>query len=117
MSILGTDTYTLRRYTAPGVWGPDGEYTPGPFVDSSIEGSLQPANDRVLQSLPEGDRNSDPMVLLSYTEMRTASQYTGVRADEILVGGIRYEVRLASQETAVLPHWRGTLLRIQETTP
>lgn len=111
--ILGTEPITLRRLAA-GTRGTDGRYTAGATTTSTIFASVQPLNDRELASLPEGERTTDQKKVYTTADIRTGSQHDGVLADQLVIGGVTYEVRQVERERSIMPHNKGRIVRVQE---
>jgi ribosomal protein S2 len=111
--ILGLESVTLRRYAA-GTRDSNGRFTPGALTTSTIQASVQPMTDRDLRTLPEGERQLDQKKVYTTTEIRTGSQHDGTTADQLVVGGVTYEVRQVEQQRSVLPHYKGRIVRVQE---
>lgn len=116
MGILGEEAVTLTRYAAGSV-GSDGRRTIGAGTASTIMASVQPLTGRQLQRLPEGERQSYPLVIYTVSDVRTADHIAGVPADRITTGGNTYEVGRVQRWPAAgpLPHYEAYLMRLDET--
>jgi hypothetical protein len=111
--ILGLESVTLNRRAA-GTRGSNGRYVEGALTSSTIRASVQPMTDRDLRTLPEGERHLDQKKVYTESEIRTASQHDGTTADQLVVGGVTYEVRQVEQQRSILPHYKGRIVRVQE---
>lgn len=115
MTTLGQEPITRRRYAA-GSRGSDGRWTRGAVTDTDLFATVQPANARDLQILPEGLRQRDAIKL--YTDdavLRTANQNGQGDADEVVVDGVSYEVQSIARQRAVMAHYKALATRIQES--
>lgn len=112
--ILGATDVTLRRYAAPSR-GVDGRVALAAPTETTISASVQPLNGRELALLPEGVRARDRRKAYSETELRTADQEAGTVADELVVAGVVYQVQKVQRHSALLPHYRAELARVQES--
>lgn len=112
--ILGREPLTRRRFGAY-TRGADGRATPGAAVDATIKGSIQPADDDDLQSLPEGERDREARVVLTKSDLRIADDENQTPADHLLIDGDAFEVRKVSRIRAILPHYRAIAVRLQES--
>lgn len=122
MSLLGERAITRRTWAA-GAWA-SGTFTRGAAADSPISGTWRPMPAREVQLLESGDRERDPRVLYTATELLVNRQGTGVVSDHVSpdAGTTWYEVITkydGTADTAQLGvgvnHWRYAALRIVET--
>lgn len=115
MSILGAEPCTLIRY-ASGTRDATGRYVEGAATSTPITGAIQPMPGRMRQALPEGLREKDGRKILTEHQIRPASHYgSGRSADQIVVDGITYDVVGAEHWRAVVPHYQGALIRVDES--
>jgi hypothetical protein len=120
MPYLGERTIT-RRSWATGSWS-GGTFTAGASTDSAIRGTWRPMTTTQLQRLAEGDRERDPRVLYTATDLQTVRQGTGQQADHVSPDGgtTWYEVadEYDGYDTAMLApgvqHRKYACLRVQE---
>ena len=115
--ILGTRHHTLRRYEGAVTYDERGEPVYPSAVDGPLRASVQPADGEALETLPEGERTSDAILVMTRTPLRTGSQFEGTRADEVIVDGVRYQVRTVKRWPSVLPHYECVCTRVDEATP
>jgi len=80
---------------------------------------VQPLSGRELATLPEGERASINLKGYTASEVRTLDQVDGEAADHIVIPSGRwagtYEARAQDGQTALIPHYRVRLLRLQES--
>lgn len=103
----------IRYRRAPGSYV-DQRFVPGVETQETFYASVQPASAKDLQMLPEGERFQDVYNLITYTDLQTASQYTGTNADQIGYRGARYKVIKAPQWDSLTGHYQCLITRIQE---
>jgi len=113
--ILGLQTVTLSRY-AIGSRGTDGRFVPGTPTTSSIEATVQPANGRDMQTLPEGERQKRGIKLYTTTLLYLADQDAKRLADRIAYEGESFEVRHVEEQPRIIPHYKALALRVDEAT-
>lgn len=112
LAVLGTGTYTVTRQAAGSYGAADGEWDAGASSTLSLVGSLQPANGRDRDNLPEGISLSDTRVLYVAEEVRTANDRTKIPADTVVVDGEVFEVvHVEPWGGSLIPHWRALLVR------
>ena len=70
----------------------DGIYVKGATVTFKTMASVQQPTAKQLQSLPEGERDSDVMLFIAKKTIYTASDRDGLPADTILRRNTRYKV-------------------------
>ena len=114
MRVSFTRAVTLRQYSAATVDG-DG-FAVDTATDTAIRANIQPLSGKAREVLPEGDRHRDGIrYATNDAVVRTASQHDGHRADELIVGGITYEVMTAATWSSFPPaHTEGLALRAAE---
>lgn len=110
--MIGSATYTRRRYAAGSRSSATGRYTEGAATDATISASVQPAGGKVLDTLTDGERSRHPLVAYTHDDLRTGSAPDVERADELLVDGDWYEVRSTEDHRAIIVHTRALLLRV-----
>lgn len=115
-----------RRTWATGAWS-SGTFTAGASTDSGIRGTWRPMPNTELQRLAEGDRERDPRVLYTSTDLVTVRQGTGQQADHVSPDGgttwyevaDEYDGSGGAGGTAFLApgvnHRRYACLRVQES--
>lgn len=113
MSILGQEAITRRRFAA-GSRGTDGRYSAGATTDTTILGSVQPANGDDMATLPEGERAKKGRRIYTTSEVRVADVEAGTPADQLLIDGVYWEARTVEQTRAVIPHYKVIALKVQE---
>lgn len=112
--ILGAAPVTLRRYAAGTRADETGRFTAGTLTTSTIRASVQPLTEKELKTLPEGERSWDQKKILTTSEIRTGDHHLVSQADRIVVDSIVYEVRQVDRWRAVLPHYEGRIVRLDE---
>ncbi len=121
--LVGAEDITRRRFTTAGATrGADRRYVPGAPVDSTISASVQPLRGREVETLPEGERQKDWQKVYTAADLRTADQHAGGvggAADQLIVGGITYEVRQVWPWRSVspIPHFKAFVVQLQEVAP
>jgi hypothetical protein len=111
--ILGQRDITRRRY-AVGSRGSDGRWTAGAATDSTIQGSVQPADGDELATLPEGDRSKRARKVYTETELRTGAQEEELAPDRLVFDGEVWEVREVAREHSTLAHYKAIVVQLQE---
>lgn len=104
--FLGVQTFTVRR--SEGGAFVDGDFSPGPVVELSATGSLQPTTGRDLELLSEGDRTRGGFKFYTDAALITADE-PGRLADRVVVNGREMQVRAVLDYTAHIsgaPHWK-----------
>ena len=84
-------TCAVTRYTAGAYVGHT--YVPGATTTFSVLMSVQPLNGRELLNIPEAQRTRQWIKAYCATELRTANQSLGIRADRVLANCVLYEVQ------------------------
>lgn len=122
MPLLGARALTRRTWAA-GAWSA-GTFTKGAATDSTIRGTWRPMPQRDVQLLDAGDRERDPRVLYTTTQLQLVRQGSGLVSDHVSPdsGTTWYEVLGVydgTADTALLApgvnHWRYALLRVVES--
>jgi hypothetical protein len=111
-------TITGKRYNAGGAYNPaTGKYVDNGTTTLTIEGSIQPANDKQRANVPEGFDVTSAMAIATDTEM-VVSQGDGPRSDELTIYGEVYEaVWIERWQNDVIPHYWVTMARKKIATP
>lgn len=109
--LLGTETLTRRRYGAQTIDGATGRPATNTPTDASFTGSVQPASDDDMQTLPEGDRAREGLRIYTTTELRVADESSGLPADEVVRGSVVYQVRKLRTYGHLLDHYRAIVVR------
>ena len=109
-------SHTLYRAQAgsyvDGTW-----VTPG-FDSIAITASIQPATGKDLVNVEEGRRQGGVFAVYTDTALQITRQATvaadpGTVADQLEIGGIRYEaVHVEPWQNNVIPHYRALFARI-----
>lgn len=100
-----------------------GSYVDGvmvvPGFDSiAITASVQPATGKDMDNVPEGKRNRAVFAVFTSTEIKVVEQATaaadpGTEADELAIGGNRYEaVHVEPWANNVINHYKALFARI-----
>lgn len=107
-------TCSVTRY-APGSYV-NRVYVPGATTTFSVLMSVQPLNGRELLNLPEAQRTRQWIKAYCATELRTAEQSTGIKADRVTANGRVYEVQMVefwtNPASILAPHWRVLLAEV-----
>lgn len=83
---------TLRRYEGTG-WASNGTYDPDGAIETRrIMAAVQAPSRTDLQRLPEGERTEGLVAIWTREPLRTGSEESGQRADEIISDGLTYRV-------------------------
>lgn len=94
--MLGAKPVTVMR-PQPGIWH-DGSWLESQPATVVIRASVQPAKERDLERLPEGQRTKGAIRVFSKDAIYTADEGAGRRADRITHAGRHWEV-------ATVDHW------------
>lgn len=113
--LLGTESATLRRYSASTRDADTGYTIPGSYTETAITGSFQAAGGKDREALPEGVRSSQTIVLYTNADVRTADARTGLDADRIEYNGQLWTVVMVDRWPKLLSHHKATLLLDQES--
>ena len=113
--ILGKETAELRRFGAETQDADTGRTIKPTPTTSLIVGSFQPLTGKERDALPEGVRTREALKVYTKSEIRTADQHTGTPADEIEYDGRVFVVTAVDRYPKLIPHYKGTLLRKQES--
>ena len=104
MPFVGAEPITVIK-RAPGTRDRRGTYTAG--AETVIEGVLatvNPVPGRVLETLPEGEREGDQRRVITEFELQSPNEDTGYPGDHIIYEGDRFEVRDVQVYRQVIPH-------------
>ena len=115
MPFVGAETITVIR-REPGTRDRLGRYTIG--SEEVVEGVLatvNPVPGRVLETLPEGEREGDQRRVITEYELRAPDEDLGIPGDHIIYEGRRYEVRDVQVYRQVIPHLEVRARRISQT--
>jgi hypothetical protein len=120
--LVGAEDITRRRFGTPAGRGADGRFIVAGTTDSTIKASVQPLSGREMETVPEGERHKDWQKVYTEADLVTADQHgagVGSRADQLVVGGIIYEVRQVWPWRGVspIPHFKAHVVRLQEVAP
>jgi hypothetical protein len=88
--IFFSKPVTLRS-SQPGVLL-NGRFTPGGYIDSTIQATVQPATAKDLNILPEGERQKQIKAFWSLTEMRMSADTINTDSDLLVEKGKSYKV-------------------------
>ena len=107
-------TCTVTRFNAGSYVGHT--YIPGSTSTFSVLMSVQPLNGRELLNLPEAQRTRQWVKAYCATELRTANQALGIKADRVLANGVLYEVQRVefwtNPASTLAPHWKLQLAEV-----
>lgn len=112
MSILGATSLSRKQFAA-GTWA-SGEFTNGTATTTTISGSIQSADGKTLQTLPEAERARRARKVLTTSELRVANVENQTSADQVQIDSEWWEVRIVRRVTSLLPHYSATVLALQE---
>jgi hypothetical protein len=97
-----------------------GAYSGGRWVNGAqssvvITACVQPASMKELMSLEEGDRTKESIGIWSTSEIRTANEATGLKADRVSFNGLYWQVRNVENYgiTPDLHHYHAVAVREQ----
>lgn len=119
---VGIETLSRIRRTRTGGdagWGADGRPVADTEVTTSFTATRDPVPDKELATLPEGERQSGQLWLITETELRTADDNTSptTLADHVVIDGMRYEVRAVVYYPQLIPHYEARVARIKLASP
>lgn len=112
--ILGLESITRRRPDGAGSRGSDGRFVGDDTTDATIRGSIQPASDDEIATLPEGDRQKRARRIYTSAELVAADQRTGTEGDLLIFDSASWEVRAVARERSLLAHYRVLVVELQE---
>lgn len=105
-------SFILRRAT-------QGQYVDGywqsSFVDTTIEGSIQPTSQNDMQLLPEGRRGQEAYTLYTALPINIASDIASRTADRVLIYGREFEaVHREKWQNGIIPHYKTVVVKLLE---
>jgi len=92
-----------------------GSWVEGTAVDTTFEGTAQPASGKAMELLPEGKRSTEAIqvfapIEIEFTPADDREQRSG---DRIIWKGREYEVQVARQyDCGIIPHWELVAVRV-----
>jgi hypothetical protein len=100
---------TVTRYTGAAYNVANGEWSGGSSAQIAITASVQPANDKARENLPEGYDTSSVILLITDTELQPATS-GGQQSDTVAIEGEDYHVTAVERwQNAVIPHYTATV--------
>lgn len=115
MPFVGAEPITVIL-RSPGTRDRLGRY--GDIVEEVVEGvmaTVNPVPGRVLETLPEGEREGDQRRIITEFELRSPDEDSGIPGDHIVYEGRRFEVRDVQVYRQVIPHLEVRARRISIT--
>lgn len=105
---------TRRRFDAAGSVNTAGLVTASAYTDLPCRAHVFPLDAESMARLSEGDRSRGAMGFGSTTEFRISAE-GGARADELVWGGVRYEVFESqpwSGPDGTVAYWHGKIRKV-----
>jgi len=113
IDAFGTDC-TLRRPDGP-VTFVKGEAVAAEVTESTFVAYVEPITGYQLQSMEEGQRAREPILILTTIELRAASVANQTAGDVVLHNSIQYEISKVSHYAQTdLAHWEAEALRVEK---
>lgn len=94
----------------------NGNYIPGgtPALLPNVTASVQPATGKVLESLPEGRRDSESYVLFTDTELKTVETSETKNPDIVVINNTDFEVvKVKPYQSKVLSHYQVVISKVE----
>ena len=101
IGLLGERAITLLRYPAPAYAG-EGWYVPGTPTTTEIRGSVDPSPRTRERQTPGGKTSTVDVEVVSYSEIRAASDTQQTTADRLVIDGRTYEVAIVDRSPPFL---------------
>lgn len=79
----------------------------------TIKATVNPVPGGVLLTLPEGERRSKNLRVLTETELNVADDYADIPGDYVVIRGEVYEVRDVQEYEQVIPHFEYRVRRLR----
>ena len=119
MSLFKTYTLTVKRPTETMTKGTyiDGRWIEGDLTLNTftIQTSVQPANGKDLEVLPEGLRTNDIFKIYPKTKLQAVDQHNNQEADIVIWDGKDYEVIFAGDwQNNLISHYKALIQRVKE---
>lgn len=112
MPFLGNQKIKVTQ-RAVGSRGTDGRWDDGAStVTTGVDATVDPIDDEMLKTLPEGERKGVWMVLITEFELEAADEKTGYSGDLVEYEGDTYEVYRVRRYRRVIPHLEVWVRRI-----
>lgn len=91
----------------------DGVWVDGETEEISLSAIVQPMRSRELLNFPEAQRTRQAIKIYCDTELQTADEDAGTRADLVAYGGRSYEVHQVDQYTELgLGHFKAVAFKV-----
>jgi hypothetical protein len=114
--MMFDSSIVIERASTAGSYDPaTGKYVLGTTALITIQASVQPANERDLMTLPEGNRAEERIKVYSDIILFTDDEISQKQADVVQFQGKRYKVEKIRDysNSPVLPHYRADAVMIQ----
>lgn len=112
MPFVGAEPITVIQ-RAPGARNRLGQYIVGAeTVTNGVLATVNPVPGKVLETLPQGEREGDQRRVITEFELRAPNETTGYPGDHIIYEGDRFEVRDVQVYRQVIPHLEVRVRRI-----
>ena len=115
MGVLGEVPIVLRRHPGGQAIGADGRPVQPALTVINAAGSVQPLKMREWNQLGLGGRVSDYVKLYTETALQVGDEVTGRLGDRFDWQGNTFEVFGVNEYEAILPHFKGTARRVDES--
>lgn len=120
IAATSPQTVTRVRYTTAQTRGSDGRKAANVGTPTDFVGVVAPASPKQMELLPDGMRSRQAVSVLAYIDLRPADQHNRTPADEVIVGGVTYQVQRVDEWPAVGPvpqNWQALAVRWAENQP
>jgi hypothetical protein len=113
MAFVGNQKISVIERSAP-ARGSDGRMTaPTETLFELVDATVNPVPGDELSALPEGERNTKQLRVITQYELTEGDEDAGTYASIVVYEGERYEVRSVSKYRRVIPHNAARVARIK----
>lgn len=103
----------IRREVVGSVVDSEGYPVAATEVELDFVGTRDSVPYQTMILLPEGERASASLIILTETPLRAGEEETGVLPDRVRLDGLVWEVRDAQKYPRVIPHYEARIMRIK----
>lgn len=111
MPFVGAESITVIRREA-GYRDRRGRYFAGARTEQTILATVNPIPGRVLETLPEGEREGDQRRVITKFNLRATDEDLGTLGDIVVYEGREFEVRDVQIYRKVIPHLEARVRRL-----